>query len=68
MCVGVCVCGCGRVCVCVCAGVGVGGRSLACASARVALLIQHETCSHIAISGLSGCTTFLDVTSETARF
>ena len=39
----------------------VGTRALACACERVALLIQHETRSYIAICGLSGSTTFFDI-------
>ena len=50
------------VCVCVCArarayvDVDVGARALACASGRIALLIQHATRRHIAICSLSGST------------
>ena len=50
-------------CVCVClrvhACVGVGVRTLACAYARVALIIQYATrMLHIAIYGLSGSSVF----------
>jgi hypothetical protein len=38
-------------------------RALACACVRVALLIQYATRRHIAICGLSGSTTFLDIIS-----
>jgi hypothetical protein len=52
------VCECVRVRACVRflerLGVGVGACVLACAYARVTLLIQHAMRSHIAICGLSG--------------
>jgi hypothetical protein len=41
--------------------VHVGARALACVCRRVALLIQHATRRHIAICGLSGSTTFFDI-------
>ena len=59
----VCVCVCARALVRVWAWVGVSARALACASARVALLIQHAMRHHILICGLSGSTTFFDITS-----
>ena len=42
--------------------VGVSARALACACARVALLIQYAT-RHIVICGLSGSTIFFDIIS-----
>ena len=41
----------------------VGARARACASARVALIIQHATRRHTVICGLSGSTIFFDVVS-----
>jgi hypothetical protein len=59
-----------NLCVCACVGVrvcvGVGARARACACKRVALLIQHATCSHIVICDLSGSTMFFDIISQTA--
>lgn len=43
--------------------VGMGERALACASARVTLLILNTTRCHIIICGLSGYTTLLDIIS-----
>jgi hypothetical protein len=72
----VCVCVYVRVCVCVCVRARGSARVLTCicvgarasACAHVALLIQHATCSHIAICSVSGSTTFSDIISHTARF
>jgi hypothetical protein len=38
--------------------VSLGARTLVCACARVALIIQHATHRHIAIYGFSGSTYF----------
>jgi hypothetical protein len=47
------------VCVCVC--VNVDAWTLACAPARVALLIKRATHRHIVICGLSGSIIFFDI-------
>ena len=51
------------LCVCVGGrgGVPVGAQAVACACARVALIIQHATRRHVIICGLSGFTIFLDI-------
>jgi hypothetical protein len=66
-CIFLCVCVCAhgwvsaRACVRVCEYVDVRARMCACA--RVALLMQYATSSHILICGLSGSAVFFDIIS-----
>jgi hypothetical protein len=66
--VGVCVRACVREGVCVGVGVGVDARAMACVCTRVALLIQHAICRHIAICSPSISTKFIYSTSQTTQF
>ena len=53
-----------RPCVCVGGWVEVSVRALACACARVSLLIQYATLRSHIVCVLSGCTTFLTLSHK----